>query len=210
MKNLLVLASFAALGLVSLASCSATAATIYESFSYSNGNLEGNTNATAPATLNGFSNTNVWTATANANNAQVVTGDLAYSGLPTTATGHIGQVTDVGNGNPVRLGIGEYPEGSTIYVSMLVQVPATSTTYGTSNTTGSFFGGFQYNPSPISGATMGDPTAGAGGVLLVRRVGSSAPGSGYNLGVGFRDTPSSTGNPNARIFDATHEFHAGD
>jgi hypothetical protein len=57
---------------------------------------------------------------------------------------------------------------------------------------------------------MTDTNAGAGGVLTIRRVGDAAPGTGYNLGIAFRDQPASTSGANARVFDSTHEFHAGD
>lgn len=193
---------------------SAAAATMfYEPFAYSNGPLgtntgSGNTNPTSPATDNGFSNTNVWTAgpaspgTSNGNVA-VVDGDLTYAGLPTTTTGHMAQVANNANGNPVRIGIGDYPEGSTIYYSMLVRVPSGVTNFGTSTTTGSFLAGLQFDPSTVGPTPMTDTTAGAGGVLTVHK---ATDGLGYNLGIGYRDAPAAT----SRVFDNTHEFHAGD
>jgi hypothetical protein len=204
----------AALAVLLLSAISTSAATMfYEPFPYSNGPLgtntgSGNTNTTAPTTENSFSNTNVWTAgpaqpSASNGNVAVVDGDLTYAGLPTTPTGHMAQVAANANGNPTRIGIGEYAEGSTIYYSMLVRVPSGVTNFGSSTTTGSFFSGLQYNPSTISGATMTDTTAGAGGVLTVHKAADSL---GYNLGIAYRDTPAAT----SRVFDNTHEFAAGD
>jgi hypothetical protein len=193
---------FLAAAVAAFSASRASAATIYEPFAYSNGPLAGNTNSTAPATLNGFSNTNVWTASATSPTGTVISGDLSYTNLPTTATGHMGQVSS-STGNPVRLGIGEYGEGSSIYFSMLVQVPSGVTNFGSSTTTGSFFAGFQYNPSTLSGATMTDTTAGAGGVLTVHK---ATDGLGYNLGIAYRDAPAAT----SRVFDNAHEFKAGD
>jgi len=103
---------------------SASAAVVSEPFSYSNGNLDGNTNSTAPASENGFSNTNVWSA-ATAGGVQVIDGDLSYPPLPTVATGHMAQLS-ASTQNPARIGIGEYDEGQTVYFSMLVQVPSTA------------------------------------------------------------------------------------
>ena len=121
---------------------------MYEPFNYANGPLgtntgSGNTNPTAPATENGFSNTNVWTAgpappSASNGNVAVIDGDLTYAGLPTTPTGHMAQTASNANGNPVRNGIGEYSEGSTIYYSLLLRVPSGVTNFGSSTTTGSF------------------------------------------------------------------------
>jgi hypothetical protein len=193
---------------------SASAATLfYEPFNYSNGPLgtntgSGNTNPTAPATENATNNTNVWTAgpaqpSASNGNVAVIDGDLAYAGLPTTPTGHMAQVAANANGNPVRIGIGEYSEGSTIYYSMLVQVPSGVTNFGSSTTTGSFLAGLQYNPSTAGPAPMTDTTAGAGGVLTVHK---ATDGLGYNLGIGYRDAPAAT----SRVFDNSHELHAGD
>jgi len=203
-----------ALAALFLSAVSTSAATMfYEPFPYSNGPLgtntgSGNTNTTAPATENGFSNTNVWTAgpaqpSASNGNVAVVDGDLTYAGLPTTPTGHMAQVAANANGNPTRIGIGEYPEGSTIYYSMLVRVPSGVTNFGSSTTTGSFFAGFQYNPSTVGPAPMTDTTAGGGGVLTVHK---ATDGLGYNLGIAFRDVPAAT----SRVFDNAHELHAGD
>src|SRR3954471_12133893 len=132
---------------------------LYEPFTYSNGNLDGNTNPTAPATLNGIADTNKWT-TGTAGAGKVVDGDLTYPGLPTTASGHMGQLRNA-TLPPERIGIGEFTESSnpTLYFSLLLQVPAGASTFGTSNTTGSFLTGFQYNPSNLSGAGMADTTA---------------------------------------------------
>jgi len=190
---------------------SAPAALMYEPFDYANGNLGtstpasgGNTNPTAPASENSTNNTNVWTVSANvASNTQVTTGDLTYSGLPTTTTGHMALGSN-STGNPVRIGIGEYPEGSSIYYSMLVQVPSSAGSTGSSTTTGSFFAGFQYNPSTVGPAPMTDTTAGAGGVLTVRKSPNDA--TGYNLGIAYRDVPAAT----SRVFDNTHVYHPGD
>src|SRR5437588_3121821 len=197
------------LALVSFAPHAAIAGLMYEPFSYTNGNLgsstgSGNTNPFAPPAENGFSNTNVWSVSANAaTNTQVTSGDLTYPGLLTTTTGHMAQAS-AATGNPVRIGTGEYPEGSTIYYSMLVQVPSGVTNMGSSTTTGSFLAGLQYNPSTISGATMTDTTAGAGGVLTVHK--SPTDSTAYNLGIAYRDIPAAT----SRVFDTSHNFHAGD
>jgi hypothetical protein len=174
----------------------ASAATIYESFDYANGNLAGNTNFTAPETMNGFNDTDKWTATG-AGNVTVVSGDLSYVGLPTTATGHIGQVINT-NGNPVRLGIGEYAQGSTIYYSMLLQIPSGATfpsTPAAATTTGSFLAGFQFNPSSGAGNDMSGTSATAGGILNIR---TDPALDGYNLGVAFRDAPGTN-----RVYNST-------
>src|SRR5438876_11874359 len=86
----------------------ASAGLFYEPFNYANGTLgtntgSGNTNPTAPATENGFSNTNVWTAgpappSASNGNVAVIDGDLTYAGLPTTPTGHMAQTASNANG----------------------------------------------------------------------------------------------------------------
>jgi hypothetical protein len=203
MNKLHVSALSASVGGIILAS-TASAALFYEPFPYLNGNLAGNINATAPATENGFTNTNVWTVnSATPDAVKVVDGDLTYTGLPTTPTTHMAQLS-AANKNPVRIGIGEYPEGSTIYYSMLVQVPLVVTNFGSSTTTGSFFAGFQFNPSPISSsAAMNATTSGAGGALTIHK---AADGLGYNLGIAFRDIPAAT----SRVFDNTHEFAAGE
>jgi hypothetical protein len=211
MNKILQLQLLASLALLSFAATSVSAALIYEPFDYVNGNLGtstpasgGNTNPTAPATENSTNNTNVWTVNSGTPSAiQIVSGDLTYAGLPTTTTNHMSQASSTA-GNPVRLGIGEYPEGSTIYYSMLIQVPSGVTNFGSSTTTGSFFAGFQYNPSTISGATMTDTTAGAGGVLTIHK--SPTDSNAYNLGIGYRDVPAAT----SRVFDNSHNFHAGD
>jgi hypothetical protein len=178
----------------------APAATIYEPFPYENGNLEGNTNATAPSTLNGFSNTDTWT-TFGTSNLSVVSGDLTYSGLPTATTGHMAQTAGAPstNGTPVRLGIGEYAQGSTIYYSMLLKVPD-GATYGTNTTTASFFGGFQFNPSSGTNNDMSGSSATAGGILAVR---TDPALDGYNLGIAFRDAPGTN-----RVYNTT-KFLAG-
>jgi hypothetical protein len=207
-KNLSLL--LAAVATISFAPRAASAALLYEPFDYPNGNLGtstpasgGNTNPTAPASENSTSNTNVWTVSANvASNTQVTNGDLTYSGLPTTTTGHMA-LASAATGNPVRIGTGEYSEGSTIYYSMLVQVPSGVTNMGSSTTTGSFFAGFQYNPSTVGPAPMTDTTAGAGGVLTVHK--SPTDSTAYNLGIGYRDVPAGT----SRVFDTTN-IHAGD
>jgi PEP-CTERM motif-containing protein len=177
----------------------ASAATIYEPFAYANGALSGNTNGTAPSTLNGFSDTNKWTQTTT--NTQVIDGDLTFSGLPTTSTGHMGQLRNA-NDNPVHLGIGEYPLGATIYFSMLVQVPSNAATFGSSTTTGSFFSGLQFNPRAGAGNDMAGTSATGGGVMTIR---ADPAGGGYNLGIAFRDAPAAT----TRIFNST-KFLGGD
>jgi hypothetical protein len=202
------------LALVSCAPNAAIAALMYESFAYANGPLgtntgSGNTNPTAPASDNGFSNTNVWTAgpaqpSASNGNVAVIDGDLTYPGLPTTTTAHMARTANNANGNPVRIATGDYPEGSTIYYSMLVQVPSGVTNMGSSTTTGSFLAGLQYNPSTIGPAPMTDTTAGAGGVLTIHK--NPTDSTGYNLGIGYRDAPAGT----SRVFDNSHTFHAGD
>jgi hypothetical protein len=176
----------------------ASAGTIYEPFPYANGALSGNTDATAPSTLNGFSDTNKWTQT-NAN-TQVIDGDLTYSGLPTTSTGHMAQLRNA-NDNPVHLGIGEYTLGSTIYFSMLLQVPS-GATFPAFSSTGSFLSGFQFNPRTGAGNDMLGTSATSGGVVTIR---TDQAGGGYNLGIAFRDAPAAT----TRIFNAT-KFLAGD
>lgn len=188
---------------------SASAATFYEPFNYSNGPLAtstpasgGNTNPTAPSsvTVNSttFNNTNVWTTSATGgNSATVIDGDLTYTNLPTTSTAHMAQLAAAAK-NPDRVAIGDYAEGSTIWFSMLLQVPTGVTSFGSSSTTGSFLAGFQYNPTTISAATtMTDGAAGAGGVLTIRNSGSST--SGYNLGIGYRDITAGT----SRVFNTT-------
>jgi hypothetical protein len=191
---------------------------IYEPFNYLNGNLDGNTNPTAPATIDVggaagvVADTNKW-STGDAGAAMVIDGDLTYAGLSTTPTGHMSQLRTLpATLAPTRIGIGEFTESTnpTLYFSLLLQVPADAATYGTSNTTGSFLTGFQYNPSNLSNAGMTSTPAGAAGVLLIRRVGDAAPGTGYNLGIAFRDTPSSATGASARVFDASHELHGGD
>ena len=178
--------------------CASTvpAATIYEPFNYQNGNLAGNTNLTAPDSLNGFNDTDTWTATGTGNVA-VVSGDLSYSGLPTTPTTHMAQISNV-NANPVRLGIGEYDDGSTIYFSMLMQVPTGATfpsTPAAATTTGSFLSGFQFNPASGTGNDMSGTSATAGGVLNIR---TDPALDGYNLGIAFRDAPGTN-----RVYSST-------
>jgi hypothetical protein len=183
---------------------------IYEPFNYINGNLDGNTNPTAPAMLNGVADTNKW-STGDAGAAMVIDGDLTYAGLPTTPTGHMSQLRNSpASLAPTRIGIGEFTESTNpiLYYSLLLQVPADAATYGTNNTTGSFLTGFQYNPSTLSNSGMTSTPAGAGGVLLIRRVGDAAPGTGYNLGIAYRDA--ATAPTSTRVFDASHEFHGGD
>jgi hypothetical protein len=175
-----------------------SAATIYEPFSYGNGNLAGNTNATAPSTMNGFSNTNTWSAGGTgSNNVTVVDGDLTYPGLPTTPTTHMAQISNV-NGNPVRLGIGEYEQGSTIYFSMVLQVPTGATfpaTPAAATTTGSFLAGFQFNPASGAGNDMVGTSATAASVLNIR---TDPALDGYNLGIAFRDAPGTN-----RVYNST-------
>jgi hypothetical protein len=199
--------SFATIVGILFASTASAALLVYEPFPYGNGNLDGNTNATAPSTLNGFSDTNKWTVnSATPGTVKVIDGDLTFSGLPTTTTNHMAQLR-AANLNPVRVGIGEYPEGSTVYFSLLLEVPSDPATYGSSNTTGSFLAGFQFYPSSAStSTTMESTTAGVGGALTIRRVGSTAPGTGYNLGIAFRDIPAAT----SRVFDTAHEFRGGE
>src|SRR5262245_26847464 len=119
-----LVAIFCGVGFIICSCVSASAGTIptqvYEPFAYSNGNLVGNTNPTAPSSMNGFSDTNDWTATGTGN-VTVISGDLSYPDLPTTTSGHMAQTAGLvtaNNGNPVHIGIGEYDEGSeasTIY-----------------------------------------------------------------------------------------------
>jgi hypothetical protein len=182
----------------------ASAGTIYEPFAYANGNLVGNTNASAPATENGFSDTNKWSQTSTSA-ATVIDGDLTYAGLPSLPTNHMAQLRNT-TLNPVRLGIGEYTLGSTIYFSMLVQVPSGATTFGSSTTTGSFFSGLQFNPRTGANNDMVGTTSTGGGVLCVRADPTDSTG-GYNLGIAFRDASTSP-DTTPRVFNAT-KFLAG-
>jgi hypothetical protein len=99
----------------------------------------------------------------------------------------------------VRLGIGEYEQGSTIYFSMLLQVPSDGTFPTTPQpgvtTTGSFLAGFQFNPSSGTNNSMTGTAATAGGVLTVR---TDPALDGYNLGIAFRDAPGTN-----RVFSTT-------
>jgi hypothetical protein len=193
MRKLATLFCFA---VVSCCVNSAFCATIYEPVNYENGTLVGNANPTAPDTLNGFPDTDTWTATGTGNIA-VVSGDLSYPGLPTATTSHMAQTSNV-NGNPVRIGIGEYDEGSTVYFSMLLQVPADGT-FVTSPpgvfTTGSFLAGLQFVPSSGAGNAMNATSATAGAALTIR---TDPAMDGYNLGVAFRDAPGTN-----RVFNPT-------
>jgi len=204
-KQLLVHLSWA-LGLIFIAPAVLPAALMYDPFPYSNGNLDGNTATYAPPSVNGFSNTNVWT-TPTAGAVKVIDGDLTYPGLPTTTTGHMAQLKGVGQTgqNLERIGIGEYPVGSTIYFSMILQVPtgATFNTTAGGTSTGSFLSGFQYHPSTLGDGAMNSGTNTGGGVIVVH---TAADLAGYNLGIAVRDAPAGT----TRIFDNTQEYKPGD
>jgi len=188
----------------------ASASLFYEPFDYSNGTLAtstpasgGNTNNTAPSsvTVNAttFNNTNVWTNGSNPSGT-VITGDLSYPNLPTTNTGHMVQLTGAAK-NPDRIAIGDFPQDSTIWFSMLLQVPTGVSSFGSTGA-GSFLAGFQYNPTTVGASTtMTDTSAGGAGVLTIHK---DAAGTGYNLGIGYRDINSGT----SRIFE-TDELTAG-
>jgi MYXO-CTERM domain-containing protein len=207
----------AAVGLLFAAasSTSASLATlVYEPFDYPAGKLSapGNVNATAPANENGYSNTNQWTkAGTAANDPDVIAGNLSYPNLP-ASTGGMAQLTGAGGTALThdRIAIGDYGDGSTIYWSMIVKVPTGVASYGTSNTTGSFFTGFQFNPQMVGAVdnTMSDGAATAAAPLCVRAVTANSSTSGYQLGIAYRDAPAAT----ARVFDSTpsHTFFGGD
>jgi hypothetical protein len=184
----------------------ASASVVYDGFDYPVGALEGNTNATAPATTNGYSNANVWTKSGTGTSGPgVVAGSLSYPGLP-ASVGNSAMLTGAGASGTVtadRVAVPDYHEGDTIYFSMILQVPAGVTNFGTSTTTGSFLTGFQYIPDTI-GATTNDLTSGtqtSGAPICVR---AAVDGLGYNLGIAYRDAPAGT----ARVFGAT-EYTAG-
>ena len=183
---------------------SASASVVYDGFDYPAGKLAGNTNPTAPANSNGFTDTNVWTKSGTAtNDSDVVIGSLSYANAP-SSVGNMAQLTGAGGTSQTadRIAIPDHPSGSTIYFSMIFQVPSGVTNYGTSTTTGSFFTGFQYNPDVIGTTTngMNDGVQSSGAPLTVRK---ATDGLGYNLGIGYRDTAA------VRVFDSTDELTAG-
>jgi hypothetical protein len=190
--------------LIAAAAQSASAAVVYDGFAYQPGPLAGNTNSTAPAASNGFTNTNTWTLPtgASSNDPTVVAGNLSYPNLP-ASTGNMVQLTGAGGTGLVadRIAIPDHPAGTTIYFSMIFQVPSGVTNYGTSTTTGSFFTGLQYNPDSLTGGSMDSGTTISAAPLTIRK---AADGNGYNLGIAFRDAPAAT----TRIF-APGEYTAG-
>lgn len=172
----------------------AAAAPVYEPFDYAVGKLTGNTNPTAPANSNGFANTNVWslTGTAATNGPDVIGGNLSYPNL-VASVGSMGQLSGNGLGlNANRIAIPDHAAGSTVYFSMIVQVPTGTTDFGSSTTSGSFFTGLQYHPDSIGGMEYNSNASAA--VLTVH---ADTAGDGYELGIGFRDTAG------ARVFDTT-------
>jgi hypothetical protein len=145
--------------------------------------------------------------TGTATNApDVINGGLTYPNLP-ASTGKTSQLTGVGGAslNADRVAIGDYTNGNTIYFSMIVHVPSGVTNYGTSNTTGSFFTGFQFNPQVVGANdnTMSDSSNTSAAPLVVHR---NAANTGYNLGIAYRDAPAAT----ARVFNDAQTFVAGD
>src|SRR5689334_6803097 len=111
---------------------------VYDGFDYPTGKLSANnnTNPTAPADSNGFTNTNVWTKSGTAaDDPDVVTGNLAYPGLPTSG-GNMVELTGNGTSGQTadRIATQDFQAGDTIYFSMLVQVPSGVTNYGGAST----------------------------------------------------------------------------